>query len=127
MRKPKSAKSRSTPDSYYKPNIWASIRDICTIAINKGQFPLIIGGIALVVLICRLPQEDLSLFAHELFHVFETWHILGWVIAILELGGWWWHSRYQRKIHTKEVRRIARHKKELETRIIGKDIGTSDK
>jgi hypothetical protein len=122
----KNKKKGETDSSYYKPNIWASIRDISLAAINKGQFPVLLMGSCMVILLCRLPSSDLSKFAHELLEEFRYHEGLGWIGTVLLSTGWWMHARFQRKTFEKEMRRIAAEKKGMQEKGLDKRLGSSD-
>lgn len=106
---------------------WAQAwRDIVVAAIYKGQLLALGLMLAVLLLILRLPPEDLSKFANALADLVEHHEIIELIMFILTLTGWISHTRYMRKQFSKEYERIGREKSELQSRLAGNKFDSSD-
>lgn len=85
---------------------WATaFRDILVASINKGQFPLAIFGLIAMSLIWRIPSEDVSTLVFRIVDGLERGVLLGYGLALVALGGWYIHARYQRRVISVELSR----------------------
>lgn len=106
---------------------WAqAFRDIFIAAINRGQLLTAILGLFLIVVVWRLPQEDLSGFVRMVIESLISGHLLGYVLFVLTLTGWFVNSRRLRTIASKEQKRIGDEKTELQKATgLGKKVRSS--
>lgn len=101
------------------------VRDVLIAAMNKGQLPtlilMFIGG----VIAWRLPPEDLSKLVSRIVGRLEDWTLVGWLLFILALVGWYLHSRKMRREFTGEYDRIGNEKSRLQQQVAGKKLASS--
>lgn len=90
-----------------RPNMWGAIMTMVVAAIDKGQLPLVLIAAVLIVLIYRMPTSDVAPFARYLLDVLERGHIIGYIIGMVALIGWFIHSRWLRKSISSEFGKIA--------------------
>lgn len=94
---------------------WAQmVRDVFIAAINRGQFLTAILGLILVIIAWRLPTEDLSAFVKSIIESLKTGYLLGYVLFILAITGWFIHSKRLRRLATFEQTRIGDEKTKLQ-------------
>jgi len=96
------------PQSANQPSSgpWANaFRDILVASINKGQFPLAILGLIAMSLIWRMPPEDVSKLMFRIVDGLERGVLLGYGLALVAIGGWFVHARYQRRVISVELSR----------------------
>jgi hypothetical protein len=120
------AKKQNTSNHNNRPNAWGMIRDIFIASLNKGQFPIAVFGIVLIILVAKLPSSDASKLLFELVQLFKEMHLLGWLLSFVFLILWYLNARKLRKFHTFEITRISQEKKELQETLIGKKLQTSN-
>jgi hypothetical protein len=111
--------------NYYRPNFWGMIRDIFVTSMNKGQFPVMVVGIIIIILVIKLPSNEAYNLLHEILLLFEKWHILGWILSLLFLVGWLFNVRRIRKIHSSEMDRVSNNKRDLQGKLVNKNLPTS--
>lgn len=86
---------------------------------NKGQFPIALVGLIFVIMILKMPSEDVSKLVFKLFDALIMRYIFGYVAAVVAIGGWFIHSKWQRRIITVEMKRIARERDKWQRQILG--------
>lgn len=106
-------------------NFWLFARDVLRDAINKGQGIPYLLGIILMVIVLKMPGEDVSKLAFLILDAIINYSILGWGIAIIVLPGWYVHAKWQRRIMYDEIARIADERNSLQTKLLGSDIKSS--
>lgn len=109
MNKPKQSSSHKNGTNFY-----GMIRDVLVTSLNKGQFPLALVFIIFIIIVFKLPSEDISYFLKKLFKKFEEGYILGWCLFMFCIIGWYTSNKYLRKIHFSEINRITQEKKYLQ-------------
>lgn len=120
-------KKNPTKDyNYNRPNIWGMMRDIIIASMNKGLFIPAAIFLLLLILFLKLNSEDTRILLKEIFDIFTQWKTLGWVIALFSIIGWIYNTKYLRRIHAIEMRRIAEEKKLLQEKNINEKLPSSD-
>ena len=105
---------------------WHMLRDVLVASINKGQFPAALLGLVVLSLIWRMPKEDVGRLVSELMNGLRSGWLLGYVLAGVALVCWYLHARYQRRLITGEMRRIAKERDALQSHTVGKRLGSSE-
>lgn len=119
-------KNKRNTGEYHKPNLWGMLRDIGVSSLNKGQFPIAIGGAIIIILIIKMPSEDASKLIFDLLSLFVRTHIIGWVLAFVLSIGWFLHVKSNRRIHTEEMRRVTDEKNRLQEILLSKKLSSSN-
>jgi hypothetical protein len=114
------ANKRSTSATHSLGAAWATaLRDVLIASINKGQFPFAILGLVLLTLIVKMPPADVSKLVFRLVDGVEQGSLLGYLLSLLFLIGWYVHARYQRRVIAGEIERMAAERNTLQ----GKNLG----
>lgn len=122
------AKKRSTSAAHSFGAAWASaLRDILIASINKGQFPFTLLGLVLLALIMKMPPEDASRLVFRLIDGGEGDSLLGYLLSLLLLVGWYLHARYQRRVIAAEIERMAAERNMLQSQSLGQQRVKSSK
>jgi hypothetical protein len=122
------AKKRSTSTAHSLGAAWANaLRDVLIASINKGQFPFAILGLLLLTLIVKMPPEDVSKLVFRLVDGVERGSLLGYLLSLLFLVGWYVHARYQRRVITAEIERMAAERNTLQSKNLGQQRIKSSK
>lgn len=93
-----------------RPNMWGAITTVIVAAIDKGQLPLVLIAGVLIFLIYRMPVSDVAPFARHLLDILERGHIIGYIVGMAALIGWFVHARWQRQSISSEFREIAKER-----------------
>lgn len=119
-----------TPPAQKKPRrgfTWAqAVRDITNQAINRGQLPVLGIIVILLMLIWKMPQEQVGTFVMELLAAFRTNEILGWFFSVILALGWFFHARIMRRLYSLEFERIGREKSSAQSKAGNTPYRSSD-
>jgi hypothetical protein len=106
--------------------LYQAVRDVLIAAINKGQLPVVFGGIIIVSMLWRMPEKDVGVLVFRLLDSAERERLIGYAFGILSLTGLFFHARYQRKLMTAEMQRVSSERNDLQQRELGKRIRSSE-
>jgi hypothetical protein len=110
-----------------KVTIWHMLRDVLIASMNKGQFLLTLSFLLVVIVIIKMPSEAVSRLASEIMQKLENYELVGYVLSVTLGGGWYIHSKYQRRRMAGEIHRISDERDEWQKRALGGNIESSDK
>lgn len=85
---------------------WAqAFRDVLVASINKGQFLVAIVGIIFLVMVVKMPEQDVSKLAFKIVEDLKTLHLLGYALFFVTLGFWYLHAQLMRRLlHGKSLK-----------------------
>jgi len=113
-----------------KPNTsvtWAqAVRDILIGSMNKGQLPILAAFAIVFLIILKMPEEDVSTLAFDIFDSIKKGYLLGYILFIITLLTSFFSFKYLRKSYSYEYKRIGREKSELQKKITGIDFESSE-
>lgn len=73
---------------------WAqAARDVFVAAINRGQLPVLILGLTVMMMIWKLPENEVGPLMHRILSRLEDGAVAGWLLALLLAIVWYLHSR----------------------------------
>ena len=110
----------------YKPNFWGMMRDVLIASMNKGLFLPAMTGFLLMILVIKLPMEEVSILLHRLIDLFVSFKITGWVAAGGVTFAWYFNAKFLRRSHTNEMTRIGDEKKGLQEKVVNKKLPSSN-
>jgi hypothetical protein len=102
------------------------MRDVLVASMNKGQFPLAIVALIFIVIIVKMPAEDVSKLMFHVVERLEQGQMIGYVLAVFFAMGWFFHARFQRRLINDEMQRISQQRTSLQARTLGKRIKSSE-
>lgn len=108
-----------------KTNMWDVIENVVAIAIKRGQLLVMAFSLFFIILVIKIPPEDVRPIIEKLLDVPKYNSILGWCVAILIAIAAVLITGYQRKIHKDEIKRISNEKTSLQQILIPKKLPTS--
>jgi hypothetical protein len=108
-----------------KIGFWHMVRDVLIASMNKGQFPLALFGMILVVLIWSMPPADVSLLVFQVIDDLKRGYLFGYALAAGTASGWFVHAKFQRRVITEEMRRIGNERSSLQKRELGAKVKSS--
>lgn len=100
-----------------KTNIWDVIRDVLIASINKGQFPLALFSLIVVILVVKMDGDKATELIFRIFEELLSLRLLGWALSIILIAAWYRHARKLRRVFTEEVTRIANEKTALQQKL----------
>src|SRR5215469_15558390 len=83
------------------------LRDVLVASLNRGQFPMAVMGLIVVIAVCRMPAPDLSRLVFRLVDAAEAREYGGYVLAVAIALAWALHSKRQRREIAAEIRRLS--------------------
>ena len=107
---------------------WAqACRDIVVTSMNRGQLP-VLGMISVVlVLIWRLPEDKAAELVFSILAALGRGELLAYIFLALTLAGWYFHTKWMRKMFSQEAKRIGREKSGLQSQLTGENFKSSDR
>jgi hypothetical protein len=119
-------KAKGKPEKKPQVGFWHMMRDVLVASMNKGQFPAALLALVILSLIWRMPSEDVGKLVFMLIADLENGKLLGWTFAVVILVCWYVHARYQRRLITGEMRRIANERNVLQSRSLPGKVKSSE-
>lgn len=104
---------------------WTFSRDVLVQAMNKGLFIPAMIGILLLVMVVKMPPKDVTALAQAMGRTLVKHEIWGYCLAVVLLIAWPLSMRHQRKVLTKETRRVSEERTHLQEAAIGKKLESS--
>lgn len=101
------------------------LRDVLVASLNRGQFPVAIMGLIVVITICRMPPADLSRLMFRLLDAAEAHEYGGYVLSLMITIGWAIHGRRQRREIAAEIRRLSEQRNRLQQMTLDIQIKSS--
>ena len=120
------ARPSKKKNDYNNPNFWGMIQNVLIASMNKGQFLLGVVGLAFLIMIIKLTPEDTKLLLDGVFNKLGNIYYIGWTLGVFSTFGWYLGTKRQRRIHSKEMRRISEEKKSLQQKITNKKLRSSN-
>lgn len=106
---------------------WVMVRDVLVNSMRYGQFPIaLVAGIVVVVLV-KMPPDDVSRLSFEIVGDLKNFSLLGWVLFFFALVAWYLHQKWQRRIIAAEMERIGAEKSRLQGDRLGKALPSSER
>jgi hypothetical protein len=102
------------------------LRDVLVASMNKGQLPPVLLTLVILSLIWRMPAADVGRLVFDLVDGVKSGWLVGYAAAGVSILGWYFHARYQRRLITGEMRRIANERSALQSQTLGKNLKSSE-
>ncbi|WP_143713608.1 hypothetical protein [Variovorax sp. RO1] len=80
-----------------------AIRDVFITSINKGQFPFAIVGAVALLLIWRIPEQEIVPLIRWIFEALGSIYYLGFLLFVLTVFGWYFHAQRMRREFTEQL------------------------
>lgn len=121
----KPAKIYNNQGNPYRPNGWGMIKEIVIASMNKGQFLVAGLWLLLFILFLKLSQDQAYAILVNFCKLLVNGQIAGWVLFGIVVIAWFLHSKYQRRNFTREMKRIAQEKKDIQQSQLRTKLGSS--
>jgi hypothetical protein len=103
------------------------LRDVMIALINKGQLLVAFGCGLAALLICRMPPQDISRLVFRLLDGIEQRWLIGDIVSVVALGGWFLQSRRQRRVIAAELERLGAERDKVQSKAHGQGKFPSSK
>jgi hypothetical protein len=97
-------------------NFWAMLNNVLIASLAKGQFLTALLFVTFIFMVSRMPSEDVSRLVFTILADLENGKLLGYVLAIVSTGGWYLHTKRQRRLYEAEMARLAQQRDALQDR-----------
>lgn len=87
---------------------------------------MVLCATVVLVIVLRMPPEDVSGLAFRILDAAERRAIGGYVLAAILLVAWIIHARYQRKQFRIEFERISSERNDAQARVLGNRVQSSE-
>ena len=104
-----------------------AFQNVLMASINKGQLPVLLVGVILLVLIIKIPSQEAASIFYKTIDALEHYHILGWIFSFVLTLLWFFNSKRVRRVHANEMKRIAEEKTHLQSSAHGMKMPSSNK
>lgn len=104
--------TRKESGNPFRPNFYGMITNVLLGALDKGQFLLGFAGLTMLIIIFKLSSQDLKELVTQLGKAFLRFDLVGWGLAVLMAGIWFYTSKKAKETNEIEINRLN---KELET------------
>ena len=101
-------------------------RDVLIASMNRGQFPLALVGLVVIVALWRMPGEEVSRLVFEVWESIKNGKIVGYIAAIAATTGWFIHAKAQRRMISAEMRRVSEERNKCQAARIGATLPSSE-
>lgn len=109
-----------------KTNIWDFLTASFVAAINKGQLPVLLIGLAMLVFVLKSNASELTDLLYKVCNRMCDWYILGWLLWITTVLLGFVAYKYLALTHQKELARIGAEKKRLQSQMSNKKLKSSE-
>lgn len=106
--------------------LFQMLRDVLIASINKGQFPIALLAIIAVVMLMRMPPEDIGKLVLRLLDAAERRWVVGYALCAVTALGWFFHARFQRRVIDGEVARVCDERTRLQQQALGNIVKSSE-
>lgn len=117
-RKSRNNRSRNADVKY---NFWAAVRDITMRAIDKGQLPILAIVAIILMIIYKMPGEDISKLMFEVASIAHAGVILSYVANVVLIVICVWSCKNLRRVSSAEVKRIGNERTKLQKKLLPPD------
>ena len=113
--------------SRQKEVTWAeATRDIVICAIDRGQLPTLLCCAFVLILLIRIPSDQLGTLLEEVGKRLANGEAISWILLPVFILGWFFHTRWMRKKFTQEYERIGKEKSALQEQLSGVKLKSSE-
>jgi len=75
--------------------------------------------------ILKLPPENVAILVDRLLLDLENYSLVGYLLFLPTLAGWYIHAKHQRQVISEEMERLARERDKLQGQSLGKGVQSS--
>lgn len=107
MAEAKVVQSRSKAErNKYNPNFWGMMQNVLIESLRKGQFLIGMLGFIIIIIVLKMPGEEVSQLMMKVILLFKQLYLLGWFLAFITTITSVYLLSEVRKLNNKEVEKI---------------------
>ncbi|HEX8138697.1 MAG TPA: hypothetical protein VF544_14115 [Pyrinomonadaceae bacterium] len=95
------------------------LRDVLIAAMNKGQFLVTLLALIFIIMLLKMPSEDVSVLAKNIVAGLVNGWLIGYVLCIPLAGGWFFHAKWQRRQINEDMQRMALARNKAQAKALG--------
>ena len=97
---------------------WAqAVRDVLNTAMNRGQLPILIVMLSFLLILYKLPQEDISKLTFTFLEYLKAGYVLGYVLFISALLAWVYDAKRNRRNYAKLEKEFKKYSSKMKNKI----------
>jgi hypothetical protein len=100
-------------------------RDIVIAAMNKGQLIPVVLGAGIIIILWRMPSDDVTKLANRLLDMLSNHAIVGYALWLVTIMVWYVHATHVRNVHNVESGRIGKEKSRLQEQLSDRALPSS--
>lgn len=100
-------------------------RDIVIAAMNKGQLIPVLLGACIIIILWRMPSDDVTKLANRLLDLLSNHAIFGYALWLVTIMLWYVHATHVRNVHNVESGRIGKEKSRLQEQLLERPLPSS--
>lgn len=70
-----------------------AVRDVFIASINKGQFPFAIVGAIVLLLLIRIPENEIVPLIHWMVEAVGSLYYIGYLLFVMTVFAWYFHAQ----------------------------------
>lgn len=106
---------------------WQALRDMVIAAMNRGQLPILSVFLLILVVLLRMPEDDLSKLAFSVLEKLEKGELWAYGVLCVVILCWYVHARLMRKEFSIEMERVGKEKSKLQSKLTNTKLKSSNK
>ena len=91
-----------------KVSVAQACRDVVITSINKGQLPFVIVGAMVLILVSKVPPEEVVPLVKWTLEKLSTWHMAGYFLFVVTVFLWYFHAQRVRRELSGELETLRR-------------------
>lgn len=97
---------------------WAqAVRNVLNTAMNRGQLPILIVMLSFLLILYKLPQEDISKLTFTFLEYLKAGYVLGYVLFISILLAWVYDAKRNRRNYAKLEKEFKKYSSKMKNKI----------
>jgi hypothetical protein len=102
-----------------KIGFWDAVQNVLIYSMDKGQAPLIVGSIIIILLIVKLPESYLMNLIDRVLNRLTAGFLVGYGLCFISVIGWYINVRFVLVIKDKEIQRLSNERNHYQQKCIG--------
>ena len=103
-----------------------AFRDMVVSAINRGQLPVFGTFLVILMLLWKMPGNDVSKLVFDILDSLRRLEFLAYLFLVVVCIGWFIHARVMRSAFSAEAERMGREKSELQRKLASTQFKSSN-
>ena len=99
-------------------NFWAMMNNVIIASLGRGQLLPALLFFAYILMVLKMPSADVSVLMFGILSGLEKGSLLGYVLAVALVFGWFLHVKWQRRRFEADMRRMAGTRDEVQERAL---------